>query len=243
LFVKYIRLFLIVLKATYLSFKLPAFTQAVMSADAADAAFVRNDEVVRLMIVNQFNDAERRCEAALDRPRIALFHAQIAFARVVLTNTPAVIEEALARAWKAEKLAADALAKSNTGYLSSWMGALGLSNAPVQVHRLLCACDNGVWSLTRRGCLQTAAQVNAQLDLELVQADCYLLGSMAQLLLGSYVKGCVNLRAAWCLFSLHIFFLAKRFLMPVTNRTAYVKARDAAEAPETAPELKWCVVP
>jgi hypothetical protein len=45
--------------------------------------------------------------------------------------------------------------------------------------------------------VQTIEQANAQLDLELVQADCYLLGSMAQLLLGSYVKGCVNLRAAW----------------------------------------------
>ena len=100
---------------------------------AAEVARVQNEEVVRLMIANRFTEAEQRCEAALDRPRTALFHAQIAFARVVLNNTPAVIEEALARAWKAEKLAADALANSSTGYFSSWMGALGLSDAPAQV--------------------------------------------------------------------------------------------------------------
>jgi hypothetical protein len=45
--------------------------------------------------------------------------------------------------------------------------------------------------------IQTAEQANAKLDLALVQADCYLLGSMAQLLLGRYVKGCLNLRSAW----------------------------------------------
>jgi hypothetical protein len=109
-----------------------------MSASEAATPGVENAEVVRLMIVNQFNDAERRCEAALERPRIALFHAQIAFARVVLNNTPAVIEEALARAWNAEKLAAAELAKTAAGYLSSWMGALGLSDAPVQVWLVLC---------------------------------------------------------------------------------------------------------
>jgi hypothetical protein len=56
----------------------------------------------------------------------------------VLNNTPAVIEQALERAWHAEKIAADKLAAATAGNsvlsLSSWMGALGLADTPVEVH-------------------------------------------------------------------------------------------------------------
>lgn len=85
---------------------------------------------------------------------------------------PADAEEALQRAWAAEKGASDLLAASTP----SLLGSLSLwgTSAPSQ---------------TEEEAL-TAAQT--QLENEVVQADAYLMASLMQLLLGSYVKGAWN---------------------------------------------------
>lgn len=135
------------------------------------------EDAAQLMLANKFGEAETRLGAAVDvSPRHALMYAQVSFAKACLSLDEADATVALERAWAAEKRANDALVADAPGLLSAFSVWGGTEPAKTNEEKL------------------SDAQI--QLENEVVQADAYLMASLMQLILGSYVKGAWNVVSA-----------------------------------------------
>lgn len=133
------------------------------------------EAAVGQLLANDFAGVEERLRVNVrTSPSHALLFAQIAFARAVLSLSPADAEDALARCWDADALANEAgEGGGRGGMMSALFGTAGG---------------------------QDDTDLEGSLERQLVKADAHLMGAVMQLLLGRYLRAGLNFRSGWNLY-------------------------------------------